>query len=62
MTSMTRQYSAVASHASEAVEKAADSWVQGVRKLADRFPVAAAGRSGPGGGALFRLSCSGPWT
>ncbi len=39
MTSMTRQYSAVASQASEAVEKAADSWVQGVRKLADRFPV-----------------------
>ena len=39
MTIMTRQYSAVASQASEAVEKAADSWVQGVRKLADRFPV-----------------------
>ncbi len=38
MTSMTRQYSAVASQASEAVEKAADSWVQGVRKVADRFP------------------------
>jgi hypothetical protein len=39
MTIMTRQYSAVASQASEAAEKAADSWVQGVRKLADRFPV-----------------------
>ena len=39
MTIMTRQYTAVASQASEAVEKAADSWVQGVRKLADRFPV-----------------------
>ena len=39
MTSMTRQYSAVASQASEAVEKAAESWVQGVRKVADRFPV-----------------------
>ena len=38
MTSMTRQYSAVASQASEAVEKAADFWVQGVRKVADRFP------------------------
>jgi SAP domain len=38
MTSITRQYSAVASQASEAVEKAADSWVQGVRKVADRFP------------------------
>jgi hypothetical protein len=39
MSGMTRQYSAVASQASEAVEKAADSWAQGVRKLADRFPV-----------------------
>ena len=39
MTSMTRQYSAVASHASGAVEKAADSWTQGVRKLADRLPM-----------------------
>ena len=39
MTSMTRQYSAVAGHASEAVEKAADSWAQGVRKMAERFPV-----------------------
>jgi SAP domain len=38
MTSMTRQYSAIASQASEAVEKAADSWAQGVRKVADRFP------------------------
>ena len=39
MTSMTRQYSAVASQASEAVEKAADSWAQGVRKLTERLPV-----------------------
>ena len=39
MTSMTRQYSAMASQATGAVEKAADSWAQGVRKLADRFPV-----------------------
>ena len=39
MTIMTRQYTAVASQASEAVEKAADSWVQGVRKLADRIPM-----------------------
>ena len=38
MTSMTRQYSAVASQASEAVERAADSWAQGVRKLAERLP------------------------
>ena len=38
MTSMTRQYSAMASHASEAVEKAADSWTQGVRKLTARVP------------------------
>jgi hypothetical protein len=38
MTSMTKQYSAMASQASEAAEKAADTWAQGVRKLADRFP------------------------
>ncbi len=39
MTSMTRQYSAIASQASDAVEKAADSWAQGVRKVAERFPM-----------------------
>ena len=39
MTSMTRQYSAVASQVSEAVEKAAETWVHGVRKAANRFPV-----------------------
>ena len=38
MTSVTRQYSAVASHASEAVEKAADSWTQGVRRLTAWLP------------------------
>ena len=38
MTSMTRQYSAMAGHASEVVEKAADSWTQGVRKLTARVP------------------------
>jgi|SRR5450755_684555 SAP domain len=39
MLNMTRQYSAVASQASGAVDKAADSWAQGVRKLTDRIPV-----------------------
>ena len=39
MSSMTRQYSAAASHASNVVEKAADRWTEGVRKLADRVPV-----------------------
>ena len=43
MTSMTRQYSAVASQASEAAEKAADSWTQGMRKLTARVPAVAAG-------------------
>jgi hypothetical protein len=38
MTSMTRQYSAVVSQASEAAGKAADSWTQGVRRLTDLFP------------------------
>ena len=38
MTSVTRQYSAVASQASQAVEKAADSWTQGVRRLAALAP------------------------
>jgi hypothetical protein len=38
MTSVTRQYSAVVSQASEAAEKAADSWTQGVRRLTDLFP------------------------
>ena len=38
MTSVTRQYSAVVSQASEAAGKAADSWTQGVRRLTDLFP------------------------
>ena len=38
MESMTRQYSTVASQASDATEKAADFWTQGVGKVADRFP------------------------
>jgi len=38
MTMMTRQYSAVASQASEAVEKAADSWTQGMRRVTGLFP------------------------
>jgi len=38
MTSVTRQYGAVASHASQAVEKAADSWTQGVHRLAALVP------------------------
>ncbi len=38
MTMMTRQYSAVASQASEAVEKAADSWSEGVRRVSGLFP------------------------
>ena len=43
MTSMTRQYSAAASRATEAVEKAADSWTEGVRKMTALFPAGAAG-------------------
>jgi hypothetical protein len=39
MSSMTRQYSAVASQASNVVEKAADRWQESVRKVADRVPV-----------------------
>ena len=38
MTSVTRQYTAIASQASDAVEKAADSWTQGVRRLTSMFP------------------------
>jgi SAP domain len=38
MTSVTRQYGAVANHASQAAEKAADSWTQAVRKLAALAP------------------------
>ena len=38
MESMTRQYSTVASQASDATEKAADFWTQGVGKLAGRLP------------------------
>ena len=37
MRSMTRQYSAVASQASGAAERAADFWTQGAEVLADRF-------------------------
>ena len=38
MESMTRQYSTVASQASDATEMAADFWTQGVGKLAGRLP------------------------
>ncbi len=38
MTSMPTYYSAVASRASEAAEKAADSWTQGMRKLTGLVP------------------------
>ena len=38
MTSMTRQYSAVASHARNAVEKTADVWTEGARTVTDRLP------------------------
>jgi SAP domain len=37
MTSMTRQYSAAASHARNAVEKTADVWTQGARTVTDRL-------------------------
>jgi SAP domain len=37
MRSMTRQYSAAASQASGAAERAADFWTQGAEVLADRF-------------------------
>ncbi len=36
MTSMTRQYTATAAQAGNAVEKTADLWAQGMRKLVDR--------------------------
>jgi hypothetical protein len=38
MTSMTRQYSAAASHARNAVEKTADFWTEGARTVTDRLP------------------------
>ena len=38
MTSITRQYTAAASQASSVVEKAADRWTYGVRKVAARVP------------------------
>jgi len=38
MTSMTRQYSAAASHARNAVEKTADFWTAGTRTVTDRLP------------------------
>jgi hypothetical protein len=38
MTSMTRQYSAAASHARNAVEKTADVWTDGARTVTDRLP------------------------
>src|ERR1051326_4422888 len=37
MTSMTRQYSAAASHARNAVEKTADVWTEGARTVTDRL-------------------------
>src|SRR6266480_1165355 len=37
MTSMTRQYSAAASHARNAVEKAADVWTEGARTVTGRL-------------------------
>lgn len=38
MTNMTRQYSAAASHARNAVDKTADVWAEGARTVADRLP------------------------
>lgn len=38
MTSKTRQYSSAASHARNAVEKAADVWTEGARTVTDRLP------------------------
>src|SRR4029077_20719542 len=38
MTSMTRQYSAAASHARNAVEKTVDVWTEGARTVTDRLP------------------------
>jgi hypothetical protein len=37
MTSMTKQYSAAASHARNAVEKTADVWTEGARTVTDRL-------------------------
>jgi hypothetical protein len=37
MTSMTRRYSAAASHARNAVEKTADVWTEGARTVTDRL-------------------------
>jgi hypothetical protein len=38
MTSMTRQYSAAASRARNAVDKTADVWTEGARTVTDRLP------------------------
>ena len=38
MSSMTRQYSATASHARNAVDKTADFWTEGTRTVTDRLP------------------------
>jgi SAP domain len=38
MTSITRQYSAAASHARNAVEKTADVWTEGARTVTGRIP------------------------
>ena len=38
MTSMTRQYSAAASHARNAVDKTADFWTEGARTVTHRLP------------------------
>ena len=38
MTSMTRQYSAAASHARNAVDKTADFWTRSARTVADGLP------------------------
>jgi SAP domain len=38
MISKTRQYSGAASHARNAVEKAADVWTEGARTVTDRLP------------------------
>jgi hypothetical protein len=38
MTSMTRQYSAAASHARNAMEKTVDVWTEGARTVTDRVP------------------------
>jgi hypothetical protein len=39
MTSMTRQYSAAASHARNAVDKTTDFWTRGARTVTDLLPV-----------------------